>query len=67
LNDQPSLNHGGTRFDDGQGTAAFGPVVSGLDVVRAIQRQPVNGQSLAPPVDLKRIYRTRSPGASRAP
>ena len=65
LNDQPSLNHGGMRFDDGQGTAAFGRVVSGLDVVRTIQRQPVKGQSLAPPVEIKKVYRIRSPGASR--
>jgi peptidyl-prolyl cis-trans isomerase A (cyclophilin A) len=62
LNDQPSLNHGGMRFDDGQGTAAFGRVVAGMEVVRAIQRQPVQGQSLAPPVEIRKIYRVRSPG-----
>jgi peptidyl-prolyl cis-trans isomerase A (cyclophilin A) len=59
LNDQPSLDHGGMRFDDGQGTAAFGRVVAGMDVVRAIQRQPVDGQSLAPPIDIKKAYRLR--------
>ena len=59
LNDQPSLNHGGMRFDDGQGTAAFGRLVAGIDVVRTIQRQPVEGQSLAPPVEIKRAYRVR--------
>jgi peptidyl-prolyl cis-trans isomerase A (cyclophilin A) len=57
LNDQPSLNHGGMRFDDGQGTAAFGRVVAGLEVVRIIQRQAVQGQSLAPPVEIRRISR----------
>lgn len=61
LNDQPSLNHGGKRFDDAQGTAAFGRVVAGLDVVRAIQRQPVEGQSLAPPIEIKKVYRIRPP------
>jgi peptidyl-prolyl cis-trans isomerase A (cyclophilin A) len=61
LNDQPSLNHGGMRFDDGQGTAAFGRVVAGLEVVRAIQRQPVQGQNLAPPVAIKRAYRIPVP------
>lgn len=63
LNDQPSLNHGGMRFDDGQGTAAFGRVVSGMDVVRTIQREPVEGQSLAPPIEIRKAYRIRSPGA----
>ena len=57
LNDQPSLNHGGMRFDDAQGTAAFGRVVAGLEVVRTIQGQPVQGQSLAPPIEIKKVYR----------
>ena len=57
LNDQPSLNHGGMRFDDGQGTAAFGRVVAGLEVVRTIQGQPVQGQSLTPPIEIKKAYR----------
>ena len=59
LNDQPSLNLGGMRFDDGQGTAAFGRVVGGMDVVRTIQQQPVKGQSLGPPVEIKKAYRLR--------
>jgi peptidyl-prolyl cis-trans isomerase A (cyclophilin A) len=42
LDDQPSLDFGGKRFDDAQGAAAFGHVVDGLDVVRAIQQQPTN-------------------------
>jgi peptidyl-prolyl cis-trans isomerase A (cyclophilin A) len=57
LNDQPSLNHGGMRFDDGQGTAAFGRVVAGLEVVRVIQQRPVQGQSLTPPVEIRKAYR----------
>jgi peptidyl-prolyl cis-trans isomerase A (cyclophilin A) len=57
LNDQPSLNYGGMRFDDGQGTAAFGRVVSGLDVVRKIQQQPVKEQALDPPITITRIRR----------
>jgi peptidyl-prolyl cis-trans isomerase A (cyclophilin A) len=63
LNDQPSLNHGGMRFDDGQGTAAFGRVVAGLDVVRVIHQQPVEGQSLAPPIEIRKVYRLRLPVA----
>ena len=57
LNDQPSLDYGGMRFDDGQGAAAFGRVVSGLDVVGKIQQQPVKQQSLEPPITIVRIRR----------
>ncbi len=57
LNDQPSLNYGGMRFDDGQGTAAFGRVVSGLDVARKIQMQSVKEQALDPPVAIIAIRR----------
>jgi peptidyl-prolyl cis-trans isomerase A (cyclophilin A) len=57
LNDQPSLDFGGKRFDDEQGAAAFGHVVAGLDVVRKIQQQPTKGQSLEPPVSIIRATR----------
>ena len=57
LDDQPSLDHGGMRFDDGQGAAAFGRVVAGLDVVRKIQQQPVKEQALTPPVPILKITR----------
>ena len=57
LDDQPSLDFGGLRFDDGQGGAAFGHVLAGLDVVRKIQQQPVDGQNLSGPVAIKRIWR----------
>ena len=39
LDDQPSLDFGGKRFDDEQGAAAFGHVTAGMDVVRKIQQQ----------------------------
>ncbi|HWK11792.1 MAG TPA: peptidylprolyl isomerase, partial [Vicinamibacterales bacterium] len=48
LDDQPSLDFGGKRFDDAQGAAAFGRVLKGMDVVRRIQQQPVKGQNLDP-------------------
>ena len=59
LDDQPSLDFGGLRFDDAQGAAAFGRVVHGLDVVRAIQQQPVEAQRLTPPVPILRAVRVR--------
>ena len=65
LDDQPSLDFGGKRFDDGQGGAAFGRVVKGMDIVRRIQQQPTNAkaetamgkQSLLPPVAITRMSR----------
>lgn len=57
LDDQPSLDFGGQRFEDGQGGAAFGRVVEGLDIVRKIQQQPVDGQNLSAPVTIWRVWR----------
>ena len=37
IGDQPSLDFGGARNADGQGFAAFGKVVAGMDVVKKIQ------------------------------
>jgi peptidyl-prolyl cis-trans isomerase A (cyclophilin A) len=53
----PSLDFGSKRYPDGQGFAAFGRVVKGMDVVRRIHSQPVNGQALDPPVTITRISR----------
>ena len=36
IGDQPELDFGGHRNPDGQGFAAFGQVVDGMDVVTAI-------------------------------
>lgn len=57
---QPALDFGGRRNPDGQGFAAFGRVVKGMDVVRRIHRAPANGQALAPPI---RILSARVAGA----
>ena len=59
LNDQPSLDYGGLRFDDGQGAAAFGRVVAGMDVVRKIQQQPTQQQALTPAVPITKAARVR--------
>jgi len=55
INDQPALDVGGQRNPDGQGFAAFGRVIEGMDVVRAIQDQPHDGQRLDPLVIIRRI------------
>jgi peptidyl-prolyl cis-trans isomerase A (cyclophilin A) len=59
VGDQPELDFGGKRNPDGQGFAAFGRVVKGMDVVRMIQAAPANGQTLAPPVKISNITRIR--------
>jgi len=61
IGDQPELDFGGRRNADGQGFAVFGRVVSGMDVVRAIQAAPVRegSQTLRPPVPIVRAARKR--------
>jgi peptidyl-prolyl cis-trans isomerase A (cyclophilin A) len=65
INDQPSLDFGGQRNPDGQGFAAFGRVVSGMDVVRKIQTAPssatrttnAEAQKLTPPIKILKASR----------
>jgi peptidyl-prolyl cis-trans isomerase A (cyclophilin A) len=58
INDQPSLDFGGARNPDGQGFAAFGRVVQGMDVVRAIQRAPnTEAQVLTPVIKIVKAAR----------
>jgi peptidyl-prolyl cis-trans isomerase A (cyclophilin A) len=66
IGDQPSMDFGGRRNPDGQGFAAFGRVVRGMDVVKAIQASPTGQagpygtESLSPPIAIVKAYR-RSP------
>ena len=50
VGDQPSLDFGGARNPDGQGFAAFGRVVRGMDVVRKIQLSAAKGETLTPSI-----------------
>ena len=59
INDQPELNFGGKRNPDGQGFAAFGKVVSGMDIVRQIQSKPEKEQMLLKPVKVNSIKRVK--------
>lgn len=55
VGDQPSLDFGGARHTDGQGFAAFGRVVRGMDVVRKIHGSRADGQRLAPSIRILRM------------
>ena len=65
INDQPSLDFGGARNPDGQGFAAFGRVIKGMDVVRKIQNAPsssnrttnTEAQRLTPPIKIVKVAR----------
>lgn len=59
IGDQPELDFGGRRNPDGQGFAVFGRVVAGMDVVRLIHGAPADGQSLTPPVAIRKARPVR--------
>jgi len=55
VGDQPELDFGGKRNPDGQGFAAFGRVIKGMDVVRKIHQQPANKQTLTPFIKITEV------------
>ena len=57
IGDQPELDFGGRRNPDGQGFAAFGRVVKGMDVVHKIHESPAKGQKLTQPILIQRAIR----------
>jgi len=66
IGDQPGLDFGQPRNADGQGFAAFGKVIRGMDVVRAINGSPAEldsdseytqGQIIAEPVVIETARR----------
>jgi peptidyl-prolyl cis-trans isomerase A (cyclophilin A) len=58
IGDQPELDFGGKRNPDGQGFAAFGRVIEGMDIVRKIQQRPADGQMLIKRVLIRNMSRT---------
>ena len=57
IGDQPDLDFGGRRNPDGQGFAAFGRVIRGMEVVRQIHALPAEGQQLTPPLKIQNAFR----------
>ena len=53
INDQPELDYGGKRNPDGQGFAAFGKVIEGLEIVKIIQNKKSNNQILNDIIPIK--------------
>ncbi len=72
INAQPDLDFGGRRNPDGQGFAAFGKVIAGMDVVKLIQAmntdtpekqvlEYTSGQILTEPVLIRKVKRITGP------
>jgi len=57
VGDQPELDFGGGRNPDGLGFAAFGRVVEGMDVVRALHARGEADQYLAQPIRVRSVRR----------
>ncbi|MDE3213365.1 MAG: peptidylprolyl isomerase [Bacteroidota bacterium] len=59
IGDQKDYDYGGDANTDGQGFAAFGRVVDGMDIVRDIHSQPDYNTSFTPPIAIKNIVRVK--------
>lgn len=57
INDQPELNFGGKRYDDGLGFAAFGQLIAGRDVLTKIYHCAEAQEYLDTPVQITSIMR----------
>jgi peptidyl-prolyl cis-trans isomerase A (cyclophilin A) len=57
VGNQPGFDFGGENNPDGQGYAAFGKVVSGMDVVRTLYARPENNQTFTPQIPIYNIVR----------
>lgn len=57
IGDQPGFDYGGENNPDGQGYAAFGRVIEGMDVVRQIYQRREYDQAFDPPVPIFNIVK----------
>lgn len=56
IGEQPELDFGGNRNPDGQGFAAFGKIIEGMDVVRKIQQMADHEQMLIEIVKINSVH-----------
>ncbi|MGB7054262.1 MAG: peptidylprolyl isomerase [bacterium] len=63
VGDQPELDFGGKRNPDGQGFAAFGRVIKGMDLVHTIHNKPATAQMLVVPVRILDVQRIKKDNA----
>ncbi len=59
LGDQPGFDYGGDNNPDKQGYAAFGKVISGMEIVHKIYNEPDYDQTFDPLVNIYNIIRKR--------
>jgi peptidyl-prolyl cis-trans isomerase A (cyclophilin A) len=52
IGNQPELDYGGMRNNDGQGFAAFGQVIKGMNIVQKIQELPNHEQFFINPISI---------------
>ncbi|KAI9430562.1 peptidyl-prolyl cis-trans isomerase cyclophilin type [Russula earlei] len=57
VGDQPGFDYGGANNADGQGYAAFGKVVKGMNIIKQLYDAPEYEQLFDPPVDIYNIIR----------
>lgn len=57
VNDQPELNYGGKRYDDGLGFAAFGQITKGRDVLKLIYQKAEKQEYLENEITIVSITR----------
>jgi peptidyl-prolyl cis-trans isomerase A (cyclophilin A) len=55
VGDQHGFDYGGANNSDGQGYAAFGKVVKGMDVVKSIYNAPENDGGFDPVIYIHKI------------
>lgn len=59
IGDQNAYDYGGVANPDGQGYAAFGKVVKGMDIVKKIHNQPDFEESFEKPIEIFNIKRLK--------
>ena len=57
IGNQAGFDYGGENNPDGQGYAAFGKVIKGMDIVRRIYNMPEEEQYFDPPIPVYNIVR----------